>query len=75
MSNAPDKLRELADRLEAKADETRGKSAAALANVVVKLESIAAKIEAGEEVEDEEEVPAQLPAEPTDEEPHVEHRA
>jgi hypothetical protein len=69
MGTASERLREVADRLEAKRDEAKGRSAEALGRVVLKLEDIAAKIEAGLEVDEEPE-----PAEPTGEEPHVEHR-
>jgi hypothetical protein len=68
MGNAGDRLREVAAKLDARAEEARGKSAEALDRVVLKLEEIATRLEAGEEIGDEVTEPE------LDEEPHVEHR-
>jgi len=47
-----DRLREVADRLDAKGEDLKEGAKAALGRVAAQLEAIADKVEAGEDVED-----------------------
>lgn len=64
--SAADRLREVADRLEAKGEELKDQAKAGLGKAIARLEEIADKIEAGkeDEIENGEEPPTatQLPA-------------